>query len=154
MGTTVSNRYSDEFKVEAVKEARTSGNISGTSRKLGVHVNTLSRWIKEFDEVNLGLFDDSQLEEENDKEDVENQDPILTTEADNISQLKSKIEILTNEVESLEKEKAQLLIDLRTAQESAGQLQKDLMNSQQYIGRMYIENERLKEKISNITEEY
>ncbi len=36
--------YTEEFKREAVRLARESGNLSATARNLGVHTNMLQRW--------------------------------------------------------------------------------------------------------------
>ena len=43
-------RYSDEFKVEAVKQVLENGyTITDTAERLGVHPISLSSWIKRFE---------------------------------------------------------------------------------------------------------
>ena len=42
-------RYTDEFKIEAVKQVTENGyNASETARRLGVHPDSLKAWIKKF----------------------------------------------------------------------------------------------------------
>ena len=43
-------RYSDEFKLEAVKQVLENGySITDTAERLGVHPTSLSSWIKRFE---------------------------------------------------------------------------------------------------------
>ena len=43
-------RYSDEFKIEAVKQVLENGyTITDTAQRLGVHPTSLSSWIKRFE---------------------------------------------------------------------------------------------------------
>ncbi len=43
-------RYSDEFKLEAVKQVTQNGyTIADTAQRLGVHPTSLSSWIKRFE---------------------------------------------------------------------------------------------------------
>lgn len=36
--------HSAEFKRDAIQLARTSGNLSGTARDLGIHISLLRKW--------------------------------------------------------------------------------------------------------------
>ena len=43
-------RYSDEFKIEAVKQVLENGyTITDTAERLGVHPTSLSSWIKKYE---------------------------------------------------------------------------------------------------------
>lgn len=147
MGTTKSNRYSEEFKIEAIKKAKLLGNTSEAARLLDVHVNTLSRWMRECGEeisVNTELKAEELEELEKSKPDISSPDSEESPTI--VSQLRDEIENLKNERDSLTNEKIELQKELEDSQQNLKQLQKDLQSSQQHIGRMFMENEKLKEK--------
>ena len=59
--------YSEEFRIEAVKQVTKNGyGISDTARRLGVNPNTLSKWIKKLESPEAikkyQILDEKQLE--------------------------------------------------------------------------------------------
>lgn len=48
--------YSREFKQEAVRLARESGNTTETARNLGLHLSVLRRWKKEAEQAGPKAF--------------------------------------------------------------------------------------------------
>lgn len=48
--------YSRDFKVKLVELCKAKGNVSAVCREYGVNINSLHRWIKEFDRFDTGSF--------------------------------------------------------------------------------------------------
>lgn len=48
--------YSRDYKVKLVELCKEKGNISAVSREYGVGINSLNRWVKEFDRYENGSF--------------------------------------------------------------------------------------------------
>ena len=48
--------YSRDFKVKLVELCKSRANVSSVSREYGVAINTLHRWVKEFDHYESGSF--------------------------------------------------------------------------------------------------
>ena len=48
--------HSAEFKRDAVQLARTSGNLSGTARNLGINVSLLRKWMNAEEEKGEAAF--------------------------------------------------------------------------------------------------
>ncbi|MGG3562745.1 transposase [Neobacillus rhizosphaerae] len=143
MSTTVSNQYSDEFKVAVVKDALRLNNISKAARMHSVHVNTVRKWKREYEEeISTGS---TVLGTEERMRDIEQPD-ITNISVESEQQLKDLIHLLQNEIEQLTNINKQLQTEKQSFQQYISELQKELQSSQQYIGRMFMENERLKEK--------
>ena len=53
---TKRKEYSKEFKQEAVRLARESGNTTETARNLGLHLSVLRRWKKEAAQAGAKAF--------------------------------------------------------------------------------------------------
>lgn len=132
MATTLSNHYSDEFKEAVVREAQIHNNISEAARNNGVHVNTVRKWKRDFEGKNI-FFTAEIKSDEIINENRQSEDSSFSAES---------VQQLNNLVIKLQKEIEQLTNDNK-------QLQKELLSSQQHIGRMFMENERLKEKAAN-----
>jgi transposase len=48
-GVNVPPRYTDEFRIEAVKQVTENGySIKETAERLGVHIKSLRSWVKKF----------------------------------------------------------------------------------------------------------
>ena len=57
------SRFSEEYKVEAVRRAESSGNVSQTARELGMSAKSLHDWIKQYGtKPKLDLENASQAE--------------------------------------------------------------------------------------------
>jgi transposase-like protein len=48
------NRYSQEFKLQVIKEALETGNKSAVARRYEIASNMLHRWIREYNEGQFG----------------------------------------------------------------------------------------------------
>lgn len=48
--------YSRDYKIKLVELCKAKGNVSAVSREYGVGINSLNRWIKEFDRYESGSF--------------------------------------------------------------------------------------------------
>lgn len=48
--------YSRDYKVKMVALCKSKGNVSAVSREYGVSINSLNRWVKEFDYYESGSF--------------------------------------------------------------------------------------------------
>jgi len=48
--------YSRDYKVKMVALCKSKGNVSAVSREYGVSINSLNRWVKEFDHYESGSF--------------------------------------------------------------------------------------------------
>ena len=78
-------RHSLEFKKAAIAKAKQSGNVSATSRDLGLHVSLLSNWVRsELNAKNKGMTLEQAKAE---------QDEIQRLKRD-VSRLKEENEIL------------------------------------------------------------
>jgi transposase len=69
------NKYSKEFKLQVVREAKEVGNYAAVARRYEIHANLIYKWVKEFEQdVETILSEDvpspvevKQLEQENDQ---------------------------------------------------------------------------------------
>ena len=48
--------YSRDYKLKLVELCKSSGNVSAVSREYGVTLNSLNRWIQEFDRYKSSSF--------------------------------------------------------------------------------------------------
>jgi transposase len=48
--------YSRDYKIKLVELCKAKGNVSAVSREYGVNINSMHRWIKEFDTYSNGSF--------------------------------------------------------------------------------------------------
>jgi len=48
--------YSRDYKIRLIELCKAKGNVSAVSREYGVNINSLHRWIKEFDTYCNGSF--------------------------------------------------------------------------------------------------
>ena len=48
--------FSRDYKVKMVALCKSKGNVSAVSREYGVSINSLNRWVKEFDHYESGSF--------------------------------------------------------------------------------------------------
>ena len=48
--------YSRDYKVKMIALCKSKGNVSAVSREYGVSINSLNRWVKEFDHYESGSF--------------------------------------------------------------------------------------------------
>ncbi|CAM3692423.1 MULTISPECIES: transposase [Brevibacillus] len=68
-------QYSNEFKMQVVKEALESGNRAAVARRYELHYNVVQRWMKDadagkFEDFNMAVVDDAgskALVKENDQ---------------------------------------------------------------------------------------
>ncbi len=142
MATTKANRYSTDFKIEAVKKARLHGNRAETARLLDVHVNTLSKWIKEFEkeEISIGnALNNEELVEPIQEENT------FSTEVEDLSEMVVQLKDIN---EQLTHENAELKAEVQTFKDTIEGLRKELKNSEQLIGRLFKEKVEL-ENFSN-----
>ena len=79
-----------EFKRDAVHLARTSGNVSGTARNLGIQVSLLRKWMKAEQDEGTVAFPGHGHQ-------------VLTAEQQEIRKLRKENEILRQEREILKK---------------------------------------------------
>ena len=82
--------HSAEFKRDAVQLARTSGNLSGTARDLGINVSLLRKWMNAEQEKGERAFPGQGKQS-------------LTLEQQEIQRLRKENEILRQEREILKK---------------------------------------------------
>jgi transposase len=82
--------HTTEFKRDAVQLARTSGNISGTARDLGINVSLLRKWMTAEQEHGLAAFPGHGQQ-------------VLSVDQQEIRRLRKEIEILRQEREILKK---------------------------------------------------
>lgn len=59
-------KYSGQFKLNCVKEALKSGNLTEVARHYGVNMHVLSKWKARFEEEGTKIFD-SPIDRENTK---------------------------------------------------------------------------------------
>lgn len=48
--------YSRDYKIKLVELAKSRANVSAIAREYGVGINSLNRWIKEYDTYSYGSF--------------------------------------------------------------------------------------------------
>lgn len=48
--------YSRDYKLKLVELCKSRGNVSAVSREYGVTINSLNRWVQEFDRYENGSF--------------------------------------------------------------------------------------------------
>lgn len=82
--------HSAEFKRDAIQLARTSGNLSGTARDLGINVSLLRKWMNAEQEKGEGAFPGQGKQ-------------VLTAEQQELQRLRKENEILRQEREILKK---------------------------------------------------
>ena len=82
--------HSAEFKRDAIQLARTSGNLSGTARDLGINVSLLRKWMNAEQEKGESAFPGHGQQ-------------VLTPEQQEIQRLRRENEILRQEREILKK---------------------------------------------------
>lgn len=82
--------HTAEFKRDAIQLARTSGNLSGAARDLGINVSLLGKWMNAEQEKGEGAFPGQGKQS-------------LTPEQQEIQRLRKENEILRQEREILKK---------------------------------------------------
>jgi transposase len=82
--------HTTEFKRDAVQLARTSGNISGTARDLGINVSLLRKWMTADQEHGQAAFPGRGQQ-------------VLSADQQEIRRLRKEVEILRQEREILKK---------------------------------------------------
>jgi len=82
--------YSRDYKIRLVELCKAKGNVSAVSREYGVNINSLRRWIKEFDRYEDGSFPGRGK-------------PKMTDEEAKIATLKKELADVTEERDILKK---------------------------------------------------
>lgn len=82
--------YSRDYKIKLVELCKAKGNVSAVSREYGVGINSLNRWIKEFDQFESGSFPGRG-------------NPKMTKHESELAALKKKLADVTEERDILKK---------------------------------------------------
>ncbi|MBN4072556.1 transposase [Crocinitomix catalasitica] len=82
--------YSRDYKMRLVELCKAKGNVSAVSREYGISINSLRRWIKEFDRYADGSFPGRGK-------------PKMTEEEAKIATLKKELADVTEERDILKK---------------------------------------------------